>query len=139
MRKWLWLAASTLVLAGCGQTDTATIESVEPANSVAESVAVEEGALVSATIKVTVDGEAIDDGEQAVEVEEGAMLLDVMEEYYEIEEEGTFITSINGNEQDSDASKWWGFDVNGEMGEVGAADLEVKEGDLIEWKLEAFE
>lgn len=139
MRKWLLLAASTLVLAGCGQTDTATVESVEPVSSVAESVAVEEGTLVNATIKVTVDGEAIDDGEQEVEVEEGALLLDVMEEYYEIEETDTFISSINGHEQDADANKWWLFDVNGEMGELGAADLEVKEGDLIEWKLEAFE
>lgn len=139
MKKWLLLTASALFLVGCGEVETPPAESVESMSSTAESVAVVEDAMVSATIKVTVDGEAIDDGEQEVEVEEGTMLLDVMEEYYEIEETDTFISSINGHAQDADANKWWLFDVNGEMSEVGAADLEVKEGDLIEWKLEAFE
>lgn len=139
MKKWLLLMASALFLVGCGEVETPPAESVESMSSAAESVAVVEDAMVSATIKVTVDGEAIDDGEQAVEVEEGSVLLDVMEEYYDIEETATFISSINGHEQDDDAGKWWVFDVNGEMGEIGAADLEIKEGDLIEWKLEAFE
>lgn len=139
MKKWLLLMASALFLVGCGQVETPPAESVESMSSAAESVAVVEETLVSATIKVMVDGEEIDDGEQAVEVEEGTVLLDVMEEYYDIEETDGFISSINSHEQDADAGKWWLFDVNGEMGEVGAADLELQEGDLIEWKLEAFE
>ena len=139
MKKWLLLISSALFLVGCGQVETPPAESVEPASSAAESVAVVEDALVSATIKVSVDGEEIEDGEQAVEVEEGNVLLDVMKENYEIEETATFISSINGHEQDNDASKWWLFDVNGEMGEVGAADYELQAGDLIEWKLEASE
>lgn len=62
-----------------------------------------------------------------------------MEEHYELEEADGFISAINGHEQDEEAGKYWLFDLNGEMAEVGAAELELSDGDLVEWKLEAFE
>ena len=32
----------------------------------------------------------------------------------------------------------WLFDVNGEMSQVGANQVDLKQGDVIDWKLEAF-
>lgn len=133
MKKWLLLIASTLVLVGCGETT----QTEEIASTPVETV--EEATLAEVTVTVTVDGEAIEDGEQVLEVEEGTILLDVMKEHYDLEESGGFISAINGYEQDTDAGKYWVFDVNGEMGEVGVAELELTDGDLVEWKLEAFE
>ena len=118
MKKWLLLLSASFVLVACGEQTPA---------------------LVEVTLSVTEDGELITDGEQVVEVEAGAILLDVMKENYEIVEENTFISAINGVEQNADAGKWWVFDVNGAMGEKGAAEIELQAGDLIEWKLEAFE
>lgn len=132
MKKWL-LLASTLILVGCGET-TSTEEVTSTPVETTEEVAVAE-----ITVAVTVDGEPIEEGEQVLEVEEGAVLLDVMKEHYELDESGGLISAINGHEQDADAGKYWIFDVNGEMGEVGVAELELTDGDLVEWKLEAFE
>ena len=148
MKKWLLLLSASFVLAACGEqtvqepVDTA----VETSTSVVESDASSENAtpatdaeLVEVTLSVTEDGELITDGEQVVEVTEGALLLDVMKDYYTIEESETFISAINGVEQDEAAGKWWLFDLNGEMAPTGAGETELQAGDLIEWKLEAFE
>lgn len=133
MKKWLLLLASTLVLVGCGQTTQTEEVTSTPVESSEQAV------LAEVTVSVTVDGEEIDEGEQVLEVEEGAILLDVMKEQYELEEADGFISAINGYEQDEEAGKYWLFDLNGEMAEVGAAELELSDGDLVEWKLEAFE
>lgn len=45
---------------------------------------------------------------------------------------GVFIKSINGLESTSE--KAWIYFVNGEPGQVGADKMELKEGDLVEWK-----
>ncbi len=148
MKKWLLLLSASFVLAACGeQTVQEPVDtSVETSTSVVESEASSETAnsatdaeLVEVTLSVTEDGELITDGEQVVEVTEGALLLDVMKDYYTIEESETFITAINGVEQDGAAGKWWVFDLNGEMALTGAAETELQAGDLIEWKLEVFE
>lgn len=47
-----------------------------------------------------------------------------------------FITSINGVSQDASKGMYWLYYVNGEMGQVGASQYVVKDGDIITWKLE---
>ena len=54
------------------------------------------------------------------------------------EEQGGFVTSINGISQDTDAGKYWIYYINGEYASVGAADYIVMDGDEITWKLEGF-
>ena len=139
MKKWLLLLSASFVLVACGEQMPADTSGSNVENEVSSEVASSEAELVEVTLSVTEDGELITDGEQVVEVEAGAILLDVMKENYEIVEENTFISAINGVEQNADAGKWWVFDVNGAMGEKGAAEIELQAGDLIEWKLEAFE
>ena len=130
MKKFLALLAAGFVLTGCSTTDTA----VESSSEAVVSSVVEES--ISVTIQISVDGESVDDLTKTLEVEEGAILLDVMKEHYEIEETDTFINTINGYQQDDANGKYWLFDVNGEMGMKGANETELQEGDVIEWKLE---
>lgn len=141
MKKWLLLLSASFILTACGEqtTETSTDTTSQETSSVVEDASTEDAVTVEVTISVTEDGELIENGEQVVEVEEGALLLDVMKENFEIEETDTFINAINGVEQDATANKWWLFDVNGEMAQKGAAETELKAGDLIEWKLEAYE
>ncbi|WP_172972607.1 DUF4430 domain-containing protein [Fundicoccus ignavus] len=141
MKKWLLLLSASFILTACGEqtTETSTDTTSQETSSVVEDASTEDVVTVEVTISVTEDGELIENGEQVVEVEEGALLLDVMKENFEIEETDTFINAINGVEQDATANKWWLFDVNGEMAQKGAAETELKAGDLIEWKLEAYE
>ena len=143
MKKWLLLLSASFILTACGeQTVQEPVDSsAETSTSIIESDASSETASSETASSATdaEDGELIKDGEQVVEVPEGALLLDVMKDYYTIEESETFISAINGVEQDGAAGKWWVFDLNGEMALTGAAETELQAGDLIEWKLEVFE
>ncbi len=47
-----------------------------------------------------------------------------------------FITSINGVSQDASSGRYWLYYVNGELGQVGASQYAVEDGDIITWKLE---
>ena len=66
---------------------------------------------------------------------EGDNLLDVMKAQLKIVEKDGFISSINGVEQVPAENKYWLFDVNGTMSPVGAKEVILKAGDVIDWKL----
>ncbi|MGP6139910.1 MULTISPECIES: DUF4430 domain-containing protein [unclassified Jeotgalibaca] len=132
MKKYLFLLASGFILAGC-QSPQTTEESIS--ESTISSVMAE---TITVTMRMSIDGEEVEGGSQEIQVEEGAILLDVMKENYDIEETDGFITSIDGQEQDTEAGKYWLFDINGEMAPVGANETELQEGDVVEWKLEAM-
>lgn len=134
MKKYLMLFTAGFILAGC-QSPQETQESVSE-TVISSSVAEEE--TITVTIRISIDGEEIEGGSKELEVAEGANLLDVMKENYDVEETDTFITAIEGHEQDTEAGKYWLFDLNGEMAPVGASDTELQEGDVVEWKLEAM-
>jgi hypothetical protein len=48
------------------------------------------------------------------------------------------VVSIGGVKTDSKKREFWAFYVNGEMAQVGSADYKTRNGDIIEWKLEAY-
>ncbi len=64
-------------------------------------------------------GEAVADLSQEITAEEGTYLLEVMHENYDIEEEGGFISSIEGYEQDDANGLYWLYYINDESAEVG--------------------
>lgn len=131
------LLFSGVLLVGCGkrtaekpaETDGTETENVE---TVTEEKVV--------TVAIYVDGESVDDLEKEIAIEEEESVLDIMDEYYDIDgaEEG-FITAIEGYEQDDAEGLYWMYYVNEEMAPVGAADYIPEEADVIEWKLEKFE
>lgn len=77
---------------------------------------------------------------------DGQSALSLVKQYTTVETEeytgiGEYVVSINGVKADS-TNNFWGFYVNGEQAQVGAADYVTKNGDQIEWRLEdvtAFE
>jgi hypothetical protein len=100
------------------------------------SLVKEESKEVSATVKVVVAGEEIDNVDLAVD--NGAILLDAMKENMEIEETDGFINSINGVEQSEKDNKFWIYIVNDEQVTVGANEYELLDGDQVVWELTEF-
>lgn len=141
-----------LFLAACQQpaTEEATKESTEPkmeevqeetsedkaSEEEADSEADADAEQLSAKVTLEVDGEEI--AEENVHFEEGDSAMDVLKANFTVEEKDGMVTSIDRHEQDDKANKYWMYEVNGEMAEVGAADYELKDGDQVLWKLEAM-
>lgn len=128
MKKALHMFSALLlaagILAGCGTTEQPPQQNQQEQQQTEQQV----------TITLSEDGEEISSKE--VSFEEGDNLLDVMRENFEIEEDGGFITAIDGHAQDENANKYWLFTVNGEMSQVGANELELKEGDEVVFNLQ---
>lgn len=133
MKKLLLLLSALWFITGCStqQQSTAdtTIQSVGESQLQSETV----------TVNILVDGKAIEGSPFKWEVTKDMTLLEAMEHNLDIEENNGFISSINGYRQDEKSNKWWLFDYNGKMSEVGAAEVKLKSGDIVDWKLEAFE
>ena len=148
LSKLFLFSLSGALLVGCGnQAEETPEEAEEPETEVAETPEETEETTdtedaadeVSFTIDILVDGEAVADLSKEVTAEEGMYLLDVMEDTYDIEETDGFISSIEGYEQDEADNRYWLYYINGESGEVGAADYAPEAADQIEWRLESFE
>ncbi|MGP6146737.1 DUF4430 domain-containing protein [Jeotgalibaca sp. A122] len=127
MKKWFLLLFAGATLTACGTKTEAVDSTVESAD------------LSEVTINVSVEGELIEAGSVTAEVEPGEFLLDVMKEEFEVVDEDNFITTINGYEQDAEAGKYWLFDLNGEMAPVGAHELELSDGDVVDFDLAGLE
>ncbi|PAF40746.1 hypothetical protein CHH69_01455 [Terribacillus saccharophilus] len=121
MLSALLLAAG--ILAGCGTAE-------QPQ----QNQQAEQQTEQQVTVTLSEDGEEISSKE--VSFEEGDNLLDVMKENFEIEEDGGFITAIDGHAQDANANKYWLFTVNEEMSPVGANEVELKDGDEVVFNLQ---
>lgn len=148
LSKLFLFSLSGALLVGCGnQAEETPEEAEEPETEVAETPEETEETTdtedaadeVSFTIDILVDGEAVADLSKEVTAEEGMYLLEVMEDTYDIEETDGFISSIEGYEQDEADNRYWLYYINGESGEVGAADYAPEAADQIEWRLESFE
>jgi hypothetical protein len=48
------------------------------------------------------------------------------------------VVSVNGIKANYEKREFWGFYVNGEMAQAGAADYKTKDTDVIEWKIENY-
>lgn len=76
---------------------------------------------------------------QEVVFEEGDTVMDVLEEYHQVEETNGMVTAIDGVSQDPATNTYWMYTINGELAEKGAESQLVAEGDKIEFYLETFE
>ena len=129
MKKIIGILTATLLLTACGQV---------PANTTSTTTSVETTTAVqttSVTLNITKDGQAIEGSPFTLTFKEGDNLLDVMKAQLKIVEIDGCISSINGVEQVPSEQKYWLFDVNGQMSPVGAKEVLLKAGDVIDWKL----
>jgi hypothetical protein len=70
---------------------------------------------------------------------DGVDALTLLKEKMTVEQDKSgMVASINGRKADSEKREFWGFYVNGQMAQVGAADYETKEEDIIDWKIEKY-
>lgn len=137
MKKWmltLFTIFTTLVLVvGCSNESTTPTEEEETGIETTESQ--------EEVIKVTIskdEGEEVL-SEKEIEIEENAILMDIMKENYDIEEDDGFITSIDGVAPEEGEEKAWMYFVNDEMAMVGAAEYELEAGDNVVFDLQAWE
>src|SRR5690625_602018 len=128
MNKWLIRLGSLLMviglLVGCGSNtndqditnNNQTEQNQNNDNNTSE--AAEE--VVVITISKNENEEVIT--EKEIAIEEGAILLDIMEENFDIEEDDGFITLIDGVEQDLDEQMRWMYFVSAEMAPGGVGE-----------------
>lgn len=144
LNKLLLLSLSGVLLAACGDQATETPEEIEEPDieevETPEDSGIEEAAEeVTFSIDIVVEGEVVADLSEEITAPEGMYLLETMKDVYDLEEEGGFISEIEGYEQDEGEGIYWLYYINGESAEVGAADYAPEEADQIEWRLEGFE
>ncbi|WP_174852719.1 DUF4430 domain-containing protein [Streptococcus suis] len=118
---------SALVLLGCSTTSN---------QPTASSQIEETSQLLEATLRITTDGQ---NSTENVRFEAGDSVMDVLEEYYDIEEENGMVTVIDGKSQDPASNTYWMYKVNGSLAEKGAAEQILQEGDDVEFYLESFQ
>ncbi len=73
------------------------------------------------------------------EGKDGIDALTLLKERTDVElDDVGMVVSIGGMKADSEKREFWGFYVNGEMAQVGAADYKTKDADIINWKIENY-
>lgn len=130
MKRLLRICVSVLtalVLLGCSTTSN---------QPTASSQVEETSQLLEATLRITTDGQ---NSTENVRFEAGDSVMDVLEEYYDIEEENGMVTVIDGKSQDPASNTYWMYKVNGSLAEKGAAEQILQEGDDVEFYLESFQ
>ncbi|SEN41665.1 protein of unknown function [Amphibacillus marinus] len=97
-----------------------------------------QGNDIEVSIIISLDNEEEVISEDSIRVSDGANLLSVLEENYEIEvTDDGFITAIEGYEQFD--NHYWFYEVNNEEANVGAGDYELSDGDSVHFDLHSWE
>lgn len=125
------LTSFLIVGVSCGTNNAPTTNST--AVSTTESQVKEE---VKVTLSLVEDEKQI--ASKEISVSEDESVLNILKEQYEVKDDGGFVTSIDGKEQDADNNKYWMYYINDEEAAKGAAETFVKDKDVIEWRLNEF-
>lgn len=150
MKKWFGMLVALLVMTGCQpvkqndvkettvqQTTVAQTSQAVKEETTAQTSSVtkpEAAETIEVGITIKVDDKVVRQ-EEKIQTKTDVALLDIMKETFKVEDKDTMVTSIDGHSQDEKENRWWLFTVNGEMAEVGAADLYLEDGDQVEWTL----
>lgn len=129
------------VLGGCSSEGDATndqskaTQSEENENAASDNEKQEE--ILTVSITKNKGEETVT--EKEIEIEDEAILYDVMKENFEIEDDAGYITSIEGIEAKESEQMAWMFFVNDEMASKGAKDTKLSPGDTVNFDLQAWE
>ncbi|HLR65085.1 MAG TPA: DUF4430 domain-containing protein [Pseudogracilibacillus sp.] len=133
----LTIFSIVLMIVGCSNNNELTNNNTNNTNNV-ENVENEEG-QIEVLISITKEEGEEEISTKEVKVEEGAILMDVLEDNFEIEEENGLITSIDGVEADDSEQIAWMYFVNGDFASVGANEYELQAGDDVNFDLQSWE
>ncbi|QHT46910.1 DUF4430 domain-containing protein [Bacillus sp. SB49] len=132
LQKWYRLMMAAFlavgVLAGCGAQEDEE-KSAETTEQQEQEITVE--------VELSQDNGAEEIASESITAEEGTNLMQVMEDNFKVEQSGGFINTIEG--VGGDEKKAWMYTVNGEEGQVGAEDYELKDGDQVTFDYHAWE
>ncbi len=137
MKKLVGLVVLLVALTGCGSKSADTTKESNTKASSSEVVKSSEKSEQGVTVTLQEDGKEISSKE--IEVKDKALLGDVMADNFDITEENSMISSIDGKKQDNKAEKYWIYSVNGKEAEVAASEYKLKAGDKVVWNLSKFE
>lgn len=128
------------LLSGCGTSDNTNKESTDSSNETEETEGTSEAQEDEIVIIISKDEGEETLEEKTVAIEDGAVLMEVMEENFELETEfdGEFITSINGVGPEDGEEIAWMYSVNGETPNVGASEYELEPGDEVVFDLQPW-
>lgn len=82
----------------------------------------------------TTDGKS----DKTVTFKDGDSVMDILKANFTVEETNGMVTSIDGLKQDEAKNTYWMYKVNDTMADKGAAELQPKAGDVIEFYQEKF-
>lgn len=125
------------LLVGCS-TEVAEAPVIDKTENVAP-ILENEPEEVNVSIKISVEGETIEELSHDYQVAYGIRLMELMKDHYRLVEEDGFIRCIEGNGQNEEEGLFWVYTVNGEMVGVSAVDYELQEGDVVDWQLVKFD
>lgn len=91
---------------------------------------------ITVTLQITKDGKT---ASQEVVAEQGDSVMDVLEDYHQVEEDNGMVTAIDGVSQNPSTNTYWMYKINDQMADKGAEELKLAAGDTIEFYLETFE
>ena len=144
MKKWMLqfgaIIMAAVLLVGCSSNDE-TEQNTNTRVSTNDTSNTEEVAEDSVRITISINEGEEFVTEQEISIEEGDILMDVMEEnfYIETDFDGAFITSIERVKASDEEQTAWMFFVNEEMPTVGANEYELTPGDEVVFDLQSWE
>lgn len=143
-KKWsFWLVALIMVgsiLSGCGSSEDTNEEPTDNSSQTEESEGSSEAEENEIVITISQnEGEEILE-EKTVAIEDGAILMEVMEENFDLETEfdGEFIAKIDGVGPEDGEEVAWMYNVNGQTPSVGASEYELEAGDEVVFDLQPW-
>jgi hypothetical protein len=136
LTKLFTLCIGLALLFGCANTNENT-DPPENNSTATEQTNEANEEVVIITISKDEGAEVL--SEKEVAIEDGTILMDVMKENFDIEENGGFISAIDGVEAKEEDKMFWAISVNDEMAEVGAAEYELTADDDVVFDLQSWE
>lgn len=92
--------------------------------------------LEKVTIVIKTNDAVLSDKQLEIEKEE--TLLSVMKKHFTVVEDKGFITSIENRAADNSKREFWAILINGEMAQIGAADLKLRDGDVVTFEIQTY-
>lgn len=126
-----------MVMGACANTAEEPKKEISNSEQAAENK--ETAEETKATVALTKNNMEEEVDSKEVAIKEGQTLMDVMKENFEVEEAGGFINGIDGIKASESEKTYWHLVVNGEDAMTGANEIELKDGDKIEFDLRNYE
>ncbi|GAA3024347.1 DUF4430 domain-containing protein [Tetragenococcus solitarius] len=84
---------------------------------------------VTATVEIEKEDQMVD--EKEIKTTSDETLMEVMQDNFDIKEEGGMITAVEGIKQDEDENMYWTYTINDEMVNTGADETTLEDNDQI--------